>query len=259
MESSAERIILALDYDSKEQVTNTIKNLDGEVKFVKVGMELYYSEGPDIVRYLKDQGLKVFLDLKIHDIPNTAFKSMRSIAKLGADIINVHASGGVEMMKAARGALLEELGDYDISNSGRPSSTRPFLIGVTQLTSTNQEAMNSELGIPGTVEDSVIKLAENVNKAGLDGVVASAHEVEKIKEKLGAGFITITPGIKLKDNKANDQKRVMTPIEAVKIGTDYMVIGRAITQAEDPRKVFQSIVSDISLSMTESPDKALLK
>lgn len=248
--NSAERIILALDFKNKEEIAAMTKALKGDLKFVKVGMELYYSQGPDIVKFLKDQDLKVFLDLKLHDIPNTVYNATQSLAQLGVDIINVHAGGGIQMMKAAKGALLEELGDYDLTTTDRPSSKKPFLIGVTQLTSTDQNVMNNELNISGTVEDAVLNMAKNVKTAGLDGIVASAHEVKRIKEELGKGFVTVTPGIRPNSgsthNKSDDQKRVMTPAEAVRIGTDYMVIGRAITKADDPKAAFNSILEEIA-------------
>lgn len=241
----AERIIAALDLSSRDEIDKLLKSLKGDLKFVKVGMELFYSEGPDIVKYLKDQDLKVFLDLKLHDIPTTVFKAMKNIAALGADIINVHALGGVEMMKAARGALIESFGDIDIAHSGRPSSTRPFLIGVTQLTSTDKEVMNNELGIPGEPLDSVLNLAKNAKQAGLDGVVCSAQEVQRLKEELGESFIAVTPGIRLPDESAGDQKRVLSPREAIELGVDYMVIGRTITKSADPKKAFQLIMENI--------------
>lgn len=243
-----ERVIIALDTSSKDSVKEIVTSLKGDLRFVKVGMELYYSEGTDIIKYLKDQDLKIFLDLKLHDIPNTVYKAMANLAKLECDIINVHASGGIQMMKAAKGALTEAFGDYDISMSGRPNSKKPFLIGVTQLTSTDQDMMNNELGISGSVKDAVLKLAQNSKEAGLDGVVASPLEVPMIKDKIGPEFITVTPGIRPKSSSNNDQKRVTTPKEAMELGTDYIVVGRAVTAASDPKAAFADILSEINLA-----------
>ncbi len=243
-----ERVIIALDVNSKDHVKNIITKLKGDLRFVKVGMELYYSEGTDIIKYLKDQDLKIFLDLKLHDIPTTVYKAMSNLAKLECDIINVHAAGGTQMMKAAKGALTEAFGDYDLSMGGRPNSKKPFLIGVTQLTSTDEKTMNNELGIPGSVQDSVLKLAQNTKTAGLDGIVASPLEVKMIKEKIGPEFITITPGIRPKSTSSNDQKRVTTPKEAMELGTDYIVVGRAVTQAADSKAAFTEILEEINLA-----------
>jgi orotidine-5'-phosphate decarboxylase len=227
-----EKIIVALDFPSKSIVEDFISKFelgkDDSLAFVKLGMELYYAEGPAMIEYLKDQGLKVFIDLKVHDIPNTAHGAIRSLAKYGVDILNVHASGGIEMMKRAKDALKSENADAK-------------LIAVTQLTSTDQTMMNSELGIAGTVEDAVLRLATNAKAAGLDGIVSSPLEVPRIKAELGREFITVCPGVRLADNASDDQKRITTPEQAFANGCDYIVMGRAITQAESPAMTFAQI------------------
>ncbi len=191
-------------------------------------MELYYAEGPSMIEFLKDLGLQVFLDLKVHDIPNTAYGAIQSLAKYGVDIVNVHASGGIEMMQRAKDALT------DANSSAK-------LIAVTQLTSTDQKTMNEELGIAGSVEDAVLRLATNTKTAGLDGIVCSPLEVPLIKTNLGKSFITVCPGIRLATNSADDQKRIMTPQQAFENGADYIVMGRAITEANEPEIAFDLI------------------
>ncbi|MDD9898913.1 MAG: orotidine-5'-phosphate decarboxylase [Candidatus Melainabacteria bacterium] len=225
-----ERIIVALDFPSKELVEEFIGKFDHKdsLAFVKLGMELYYAEGPAMIEYLKAQGLKVFLDLKVHDIPNTAHGAIKSLAKYGVDILNVHASGGIEMMRRANDALKSENADAK-------------LIGVTQLTSTDQTMLNDELGIAGSVDDAVLRLAENTKKAGLDGIVCSPLEVPKIKAELGQEFLTVCPGVRLVDNSSDDQKRITTPEKAFANGCDYIVMGRAITKAQSPHKTFEGL------------------
>ena len=238
-----EKIIIALDFGSLDEVKNFISQFSsqGEEKyqlnFVKVGMELFYAEGPEIVKYLKGEGLKVFLDLKIHDIPNTAKGAASSIASLGADIINVHASGTIKMMQAAREGIEEA------------TSLKPLIIGVTQLTSTDEATLNNELAISGSIENSVLNLAKNTKKAGLNGIVCSPLEAKKIKEELGEDFLTVCPGIRPKVDgdfqNTQDQKRIMSPEEAFNNGCDYIVIGRAITQAKDPAAALENIIRKI--------------
>jgi len=230
-----DQIIVALDVQTKEQFNQLASKLEGHASFVKVGMELFYSFGPSIIKSLKDMGYKVFLDLKIHDIPNTAMSATKTITKLGADIINVHAAGGITMMEAARKGMEEAL----IEDT---SLSRPLIIGVTQLTSTDQDTLEKDLMIPKKLEDVVIHYAKNAKAAGLDGVVCSPLEVTIIKENLGADFKCITPGIRAKSSAAGDQKRIATPEEAIQLGSDYLVIGRAITNHENPASAFDQII-----------------
>jgi len=192
---------------------------------VKVGMELYYSEGPKILEYLKSLGLKIFLDLKVHDIPNTAYGAIKSLSKYGVDILNVHAAGGIEMMKRAKEAC----------------SGNTKLIAVTQLTSLDDSMINVELGISGDSESNVIRLARNAKAAGLDGVVSSPLEAAKIKENTSSNFLTVCPGVRLVDGAVGDQKRVATPDYALNNGCDYIVMGRAIISSSDPAKTFQEV------------------
>ena len=226
------KIIVALDVQSKEELHFLTTELKEEASFVKVGMELYYTFGNDIIKKLKDLNFKVFLDLKLHDIPNTVYSSCKTLGHLGVDILNVHAAGGIEMMSSA----LEGFREHNSSG---------LLIGVTQLTSTSQQQLNTELKIPGKMEQIVLSYAQNVKNAGLDGVVCSAHEVKLLKENLGQNFKCITPGIRPKNTAANDQKRVMTPIDAINAGSDFLVIGRAITNEKSPKLAFQKIVQDM--------------
>lgn len=228
--SMAEKIIVALDLASHAEVESALSKLSA-VRFVKVGMELFYSTGPSLVHYLKDKGLKVFLDLKVHDIPNTAAGAMRSLSHLGCDLINLHCAGGFEMMQRAKEAV--------------GSNSR--LIGVTQLTSTNQRTLNEELGIPGTVEESVINYAKLAKRAGLAGVVCSPLEVETLKRTCGEEFLAITPGVRPKGSNSQDQKRIMTPAEAIRAGSDYLVIGRPILASSDPNGAFLKILEEIEV------------
>ncbi|MFT6633707.1 MAG: orotidine-5'-phosphate decarboxylase [Bacteriovoracaceae bacterium] len=229
---SRNKIIPAFDVQTRSDLDNLIFELKGEATIVKIGMELYYTYGNEILHRLKNEGFKIFLDLKMHDIPSTVHNAAKTLAKNGVDILNVHAAGGVEMMKAA-------LEGFQTEND------KGILIGVTQLTSTSTEIMNNELLIPGSINDIVLKYAELTKKAGLHGIVCSAHEVKTVKENLGAGFKCITPGIRPKGVDKNDQKRVMTPAEAISIGSDYLVIGRAITKAPSPKEAFKNILKEI--------------
>ena len=199
-------------------------------------MELFYSEGPSIVRAIKAGGHKVFLDLKLHDIPNTVKSSMKVLASVGADMVNVHAAGGIRMMKAA----VEGLED------GSTGAARPEIIAVTQLTSTDQETMNSELKINGELRDVVLAYARNAQEAGLDGVVCSAWESEEIHAGTSDSFITVTPGIRLLGDAKGDQSRVATPARAKEMGSDYLVIGRSITKADDPVKAYRICMEEIN-------------
>ncbi|WP_304502564.1 orotidine-5'-phosphate decarboxylase [Brevibacillus sp. M2.1A] len=231
-----ERMIVALDFSTLDEVKKCIEPLQGHIRYVKVGMELAYAEGPAIVSFLKDKGFNVFLDLKVHDIPNTAKGAMRSLARLGADMVNVHAAGGVAMMAAAREGL---------EQGTAAGAARPLLIGVTMLTSTGLQTMNQELAIPGAVEDVVVHYARMTKQAGLDGVVASPLEVPMIKKAAGDAFVTVTPGIRPLGADQGDQTRITTPEQAFRLGSDYLVIGRAITGAKDPVGVWQSIVAAV--------------
>ncbi|NMA61102.1 MAG: orotidine-5'-phosphate decarboxylase [Firmicutes bacterium] len=227
---SVERIIVALDLASQEEVLATLDRLP-DVEFVKVGMELFYSTGPSLIHLLKDRGLKVFLDLKVHDIPNTAAGAMGSLSKLGCDLLNLHCGGGFEMMKRAQEAVV---GDTK-------------LIGVTQLTSTNQRILNEELGIPGTVEASVLGYAQLAKEAGLAGVVCSPLEVKAVKGVCGSEFLAVTPGVRPLGVDRQDQKRTMTPKEALQAGSDYLVIGRPILADPDPHGAFCRILEEIEV------------
>lgn len=236
-EQAAGRIMVALDYPDAEAAERLISELQGIPCYLKVGMQLFYAAGPSFVSSLKDRGYYVFLDVKMHDIPNTVKGGANSITKLGIDMFNVHAAGGSAMMEAA----LEGV-DMALSNSGL---IRPAVIAVTQLTSTNQATLNEQIGISGSVEAAVIRYAELTKKAGLAGVVASPSEVEAIKAACGSAFKTVTPGIRPAGSAVNDQSRIMTPSEALRQGTDYMVIGRPITAAANPRIALESIIEEL--------------
>ena len=227
-------VIIACDFDSKEKVFAFLDKFENEERkpFVKIGMELYYAEGPSIVREIKARGHKIFLDLKLHDIPNTVKKSMAVLSRLDVDMTNLHAAGTVRMMQAA------------IEGLTRPDGTRPMLIAVTQLTSTDQESMEKDLLIEKPIADVVMHYAHNAAVAGLDGVVCSPLEAGKVHETCGAGFVTVTPGVRFADGDIGDQKRVMTPAEAKKIGSDYLVVGRPITAAEDPVAAYRRCVAE---------------
>ena len=215
-------VIIACDFDSAEKTFAFLDKFTARKPFVKIGMELYYAEGPSIVKEIKKRGHKIFLDLKLHDIPNTVKKSMAVLSRLDVDMTNLHAAGTVRMMEAA------------IEGLTRDDGSRPILIAVTQLTSTDQESMEKDLLIERPIADVVMHYAHNAKIAGLDGVVCSPLEAGKVHETCGEGFVTVTPGVRFADGDIGDQKRVMTPAEAKKIGSDYIVVGRPITAAEDP-------------------------
>ena len=225
-------LIIALDFPNLEETKQFLQPFGSEKLFVKVGMELYYQNSSAIISYLKEQGHEVFLDLKLHDIPNTVKMAMKGLAGLGADLVNVHAAGGKKMMEAA----LEGL------DLGTPSGKiRPLCIAVTQLTSTTQEQMNEEQNIQGTVEESVLRYASVTQQAGLDGVVCSTHEVQKIHEVISSKFLTVTPGIRNATGDTHDQARIATPEQARKLGSDFIVVGRSITKADNPLEAYLSM------------------
>ncbi len=215
-------VIIACDFASREQTLAFLDRFEGEKPFVKIGMELFYAEGPGMVREIRKRGHRIFLDLKLHDIPNTVKKAMSVLRDLDVDITNLHAAGTIAMMEAA------------VEGLTRPDGTRPLLIAVTQLTSTDQAAMERDLWIDRPLDQVVLHYAKNARQAGLDGVVCSPLEAGRVHEVCGADFLTVTPGVRFADAAADDQKRVMTPAEARRIGSDYIVVGRPITQAEDP-------------------------
>ena len=229
----AKDVIIALDFPTRE---DTLAFLDqfpaGEKPFVKIGMELFYAEGPQIVRDIKARGHKIFLDLKLHDIPNTVKRAMSVLSRLDVDMVNLHAAGASEMMKGALEGLT------------RPDGTRPLLIAVTQLTSTDAEALKNELLIDVPMADTVMAYAQNAARCGLDGVVCSPLEAALVKGKCGESFLTVTPGIRFADGDKGDQVRVTTPADAKAIGSDYIVVGRPITQAEDPVAAYRRAVKD---------------
>jgi len=225
-------VIIACDFASAEQTFEFLDKFTGKKPFVKIGMELFYAEGPEIVREIKKRGHKIFLDLKLHDIPNTVKKAMAVLSNLDVDLCNLHAAGTVNMMEAALEGLT------------RPDGTRPLLIAVTQLTSTDQESMESDLLIHEPIDKVVMHYASCAKKAGLDGVVCSPLEAGKVHEVCGESFLTVTPGVRFADGDAGDQKRVMTPAEAKKIGSDYIVVGRPITSAADPVAAYNRCVEE---------------
>ena len=225
-------VIIACDFASKEQVFAFLDKFTGKKPFVKIGMELFYAEGPEIVRKIKAMGHKIFLDLKLHDIPNTVKKSMAVLSRLDVDMTNLHAAGTVSMMEAALEGLT------------RPDGTRPMLIAVTQLTSTDQERMENDLLIKEPIDEVVMHYAANAAKAGLDGVVCSPLEAQKVHNLCGKDFVTVTPGVRFADGDIGDQKRVMTPAAAKEIGSDYIVVGRPITAAEDPVAAYERCVEE---------------
>ena len=220
-------VIIACDFDSAEKTFAFLDKFEGKKPFVKIGMELYYAEGPSIVREIKRRGHKIFLDLKLHDIPNTVKKGMAVLSRLDVDMTNLHAAGTKNMMKAAIEGLTREDG------------TRPMLIAVTQLTSTDQESMENDLLIREPIDQVVMHYASCAREAGLDGVVCSPLEAGQVHDRCGNGFVTVTPGVRFADGDVGDQKRVMTPAEAKRIGSDYIVVGRPITAAEDPVAAYE--------------------
>ena len=225
-------VIIACDFNSAEETFAFLDKFTGKKPFVKIGMELFYAEGPRIVREIKNRGHKIFLDLKLHDIPNTVMKAMKVLSNLDVDMVNVHAAGTIAMMEAAIKGLTREDG------------TRPMLIAVTQLTSTDEERMQNELYINRSLEETVMHYAENAAKAGLNGVVCSPLEAEKVHGVCGKDFVTVTPGIRFADGDAGDQVRITTPARAKEIGSDYIVVGRPITQAEDPVAAYERCVQE---------------
>ncbi len=225
-------VIIACDFPSKEATMNFLDKFKDEKPFVKIGMELFYGAGPEIVKEIKARGHKIFLDLKLHDIPNTVKKAMSVLSKLDVDMCNLHASGTIAMMEAAIEGLTREDG------------TRPMLIAVTQLTSTSQEAMENDLLIKGNIADVVMHYASNAKKAGLDGVVCSPLEAGVVHEKCGADFVTVTPGVRFADGEIGDQVRVTTPARAKEIGSDYIVVGRPITAADDPVSAYRRCMAE---------------
>ncbi len=225
-------VIVACDFSSAEAVYAFLDKFTGRKPFVKIGMELFYAEGPEIVKQIKARGHKIFLDLKLHDIPNTVKKSMAVLSGLDVDITNLHAAGTKRMMEAALEGLT------------RPDGTRPLLIAVTQLTSTDQESMENDLLIHEPIDKVVMHYAKNAKESGLDGVVCSPLEAQKVHNTCGKEFLTITPGVRFADGDIGDQKRVMTPAQAKLIGSDYIVVGRPITAAEDPVAAYERCVKE---------------
>ncbi len=227
-------VIVACDFATAADTLAFLDRFQEERPFVKIGMELFYAEGPEIVRQISRRGHKIFLDLKLHDIPNTVKKAMASLSRLDVDIVNLHAGGTIEMMKAALEGLT------------RPDGTRPLLIAVTQLTSTSEERMQKELLISAPLNDTVIHYARNAKEAGLDGVVCSPLEAGMVKEACGREFLTVTPGVRFASGDKGDQVRVTTPARAREIGTDYIVVGRPITAAEDPVAAYRRCVAEFA-------------
>ncbi len=225
-------VIVALDFDSKEKTLAFLDRFTEEKPFVKIGMELFYAEGPSIVREIRGRGHKIFLDLKLHDIPNTVKKAMAALSALDVDLVNVHAAGTAAMMTAALEGLT------------RPDGTRPLLIAVTQLTSTDQDMLEKELWIEKPMEEVVLHYAEIASIVGLDGVVCSPLEAGGVHERCGKNFLTVTPGVRFADGDVGDQKRVTTPERARELGSDYIVVGRPITQAEDPVAAYRRCVAE---------------
>ena len=225
-------VIIACDFDSAEKTLAFLDQFKGRKPFVKIGMELFYAAGPQIVRDIKARGHKIFLDLKLHDIPNTVKKAMAVLSGLDVDIANLHAGGTVAMMQAALEGLT------------RPDGSRPLLIAVTMLTSTDQSAMENDLWIEKPLPEVVMHYAENAKKAGLDGVVCSPLESPVVHDRCGAGFLTVTPGVRFADGAVGDQKRVTTPAKAKELGSDYIVVGRPITQAEDPVAAYERCLAE---------------
>jgi len=225
-------VIIALDVDSREKALAFLDSFTGEKPFVKIGMEFFFAEGPAIVREIKARGHKIFLDLKLHDIPNTVRRSISILAGLNVDMLNLHAAGTKAMMEAAMEGLT------------RPDGTRPLLIAVTQLTSTSQERMKSDLLIEKPLDQVVMHYAQNAAASGLDGVVCSPLESGKVHEACGKGFLTVTPGVRFADGDIGDQVRVTTPARAKELGSDYIVVGRPILKADDPVAAYRRCVEE---------------
>lgn len=232
MKANAKDVIIACDFSLAADTLAFLDKFKDEKPFVKIGMELYYAAGNEIVREIKRRGHKIFLDLKLHDIPNTVKKAMKVLSALDVDMTNVHASGTIEMMRAALEGLTREDG------------TRPLLIAVTQLTSTSEKAMQEQLLVGASINDTIAKYARNAKEAGLDGVVCSPLEASLVKDACGEGFMTVTPGIRFADAKADDQVRITTPAKAREIGSDYIVVGRPITAAADPVEAYRRCVAE---------------
>lgn len=227
-----EDVIVACDFAGKEETLRFLDRFGEHKPFVKIGMELFYAEGPQMVREIKARGHRIFLDLKLHDIPNTVRRTMQVLSALEVDMCNLHAAGTVRMMEAALEGLT------------RPDGTRPLLIAVTQLTSTDQETMERDLWIRELIEEVVMHYARNAQQAGLDGVVCSPREAERVHAVCGRRFLTVTPGVRFADGECGDQKRVMTPAEAGRVGSDYIVVGRPITAAPDPVAAYERCVRE---------------
>jgi orotidine-5'-phosphate decarboxylase len=227
------RVIIACDFEHKEALFAFLRQFGPDRPMLKIGMELFYREGPELIRQLNKQGYPIFLDLKLHDIPHTVEKAMANIGKLGVDFVNVHASGGLDMMKAAK---------YGLSRSGAKTK----LLAVTVLTSIDDTMLLEELGVSTSLSDTVKRYALLAKKAGLDGVVCSPLEVPLIREVCPEGFLTVTPGIRLPSQSQDDQRRITTPIEAKRLGADLIVVGRPITKASDPKATYYQIVGDMS-------------
>ena len=227
-------VIIACDFSSAEETYRFLDLFSGEERkpFLKIGMELFYAEGPQIVREIKRRGHRIFLDLKLHDIPNTVRKATAVLSRLDVDMCNVHAAGTIEMMRAAREGLT------------RPDGSRPLLIAVTQLTSTSEERMQRELLIGASINDTIVQYARNTREAGLDGVVCSPLEAGMVKEACGKDFLTVTPGVRFADDNTADQVRITTPARAREIGSDFIVVGRPITAAADPVAVYHRCLAD---------------
>ncbi len=225
-------VIIACDFPSAEVCLNFLDKFEGKKPYVKIGMELFYAEGADMVKRIKDRGHNIFLDLKLHDIPNTVKSAMKVLSNMDVDMTNLHAGGGIEMMQWA------------IEGLTKADGSRPLLIGVTQLTSTSQETMNNELLISGNIDEVIAHYALNTKKAGLDGVVCSPLEAKKIHEICGSEFLTVTPGVRFADNQTQDQKRVTTPETAKLLTSDYIVVGRPITKADDPVAAYERCIKE---------------
>lgn len=229
-------VIIACDFPSAEATYAFLDNFKEEKPFIKIGMELYYAAGPEIVRELRRRGHRIFLDLKLHDIPNTVRKAMRVLARLDVDMVNVHAAGTIEMMRAALEGLKE----------GRTDGTRPLIIAVTQLTSTSEEALHEQLLVSQSMNDTIARYARNAREAGLDGVVCSPLEAALVKDACGPEFLAVTPGIRYPDAAKDDQSRITSPAKAREIGSDFIVVGRPITAADDPVAAYRRCVADFA-------------
>ncbi|NLH01555.1 MAG: orotidine-5'-phosphate decarboxylase [Clostridiales bacterium] len=228
----ASDVIIACDFSSRREVLEFLDKFGPQKPFLKIGMELFYAEGPEIIQEIKNRGHKIFLDLKLHDIPNTVKKAMSVLSRLDIDMCNVHAAGTAEMMKAAVEGLV------------RPDGTRPLIIAVTQLTSTSEERMQKELLVCESLEKTVLHYAQNAKNSGLDGVVCSPLESEKVKAYCGADFLTVTPGVRFAESSSDDQVRITTPAKARGFGSDYIVVGRPITAADDPVSAYRRCIEE---------------